>query len=100
MLPQRASLFRRPAASLVLVVGACFPNALPAQAPLHEKIDRAIRAGTPDFDRLAAGPASDAEFLRRAYLDLAGTIPTAEQARAFLKDAAPAKRQALIDRLL
>jgi hypothetical protein len=45
-------------------------------------------------------PASDAEFLRRITLDLAGTIPTADQARAFLADADPAKREKLIDRLL
>lgn len=44
--------------------------------------------------------ASDAEFLRRATLDLAGTIPTADQVRAFLADADPAKREKLVDRLL
>jgi hypothetical protein len=43
---------------------------------------------------------SDAEFLRRATLDLAGTIPTSDQARAFLADADPAKRDKLIDTLL
>jgi len=44
--------------------------------------------------------ASDAEFLRRITLDLAGTIPTADQARAFIADADPGKRGKLIDRLL
>lgn len=44
--------------------------------------------------------ASDAEFLRRVTLDLAGTIPASDQARAFLADADPAKREKLIDRLL
>ncbi len=44
--------------------------------------------------------ASDAEFLRRITLDLAGTIPTADQARAFIADADPAKREKLVDRLL
>src|SRR5207247_1645348 len=47
-----------------------------------------------------APPASDAEFLRRVYLDLAGTIPTADEARAFLADTDPSKREKLIDRLL
>lgn len=73
-----------------------------ANRPLHEQIDRLIEA------RLAAdlpgqnpaAPASDAEFLRRAWLDLAGLIPTPEQARAFLDDTSAYKRQALIDRLL
>ncbi len=44
---------------------------------------------------------SDAVFLRRAYLDVIGTLPTAEEARKFLKDPdAKGKRSALIDRLL
>ncbi len=45
-------------------------------------------------------PCSDAVFLRRAHLDVIGTLPTADEARAFLQDPSPAKRTALIDRLL
>ncbi|HZV06022.1 MAG TPA: DUF1549 domain-containing protein [Gemmataceae bacterium] len=71
-----------------------------AEAPLHERIDQAIAAAQPDFAHHAAGPASDAEFLRRIYLDLIGTIPTAAESRAFLRDSSPVKRQTLIDRLL
>ncbi len=44
--------------------------------------------------------ASDAEFLRRVTLDLGGTIPSSDDARAFLADPDPAKREKLIDRLL
>lgn len=47
-----------------------------------------------------SGPADDATFLRRVYLDAIGTLPTAAEARAFLADAAPDKRAKLIDRLL
>ena len=43
---------------------------------------------------------SDEVFLRRAYLDVIGTLPTADEARQFLKDADPDKRAKLIDRLL
>lgn len=44
---------------------------------------------------------SDAVFLRRAYLDLIGVLPTAAEARAFLDDPDTAhKRSALVDRLL
>jgi hypothetical protein len=72
-----------------------------APAPtLHQQIDQAIAAGRPEFARLAAPPASDAEFVRRVYLDLTGVIPPAADVRAFLKDATPDKRQRLIDRLL
>jgi hypothetical protein len=43
---------------------------------------------------------SDAVFVRRVYLDVIGTLPTALQAREFLLDSKPNKRRALIDRLL
>ena len=43
---------------------------------------------------------SDTVFLRRAYLDLLGVVPTAETARAFSADTTPDKRARLIDRLL
>ena len=39
-------------------------------------------------------------FLRRASLDLIGMPPTADDARSFLNDAAPNKREQLVDRLL
>lgn len=42
----------------------------------------------------------DAEFLRRVYLDIAGVIPTAEQAAGFLDNHGPDKRARLIDALL
>lgn len=43
---------------------------------------------------------SDAVFIRRAHLDVAGTLPSAADVRAFLADTAPGKRRTLIDRLL
>ncbi|MCA9121843.1 MAG: DUF1549 domain-containing protein [Planctomycetaceae bacterium] len=67
------------------------------EAALHQRVDELIeaRAGGPLAKR-----ASDAEFLRRVYLDLAGTIPSLEQAQEFLNDTTVDKRVALIDRLL
>jgi hypothetical protein len=73
---------------------------LPAQVPLHERIDQLITRGKADFDAQAAPLASDAEFLRRIYLDLTGTVPSTTEARAFLADANANKRAVLIDRLL
>ncbi len=83
---------------LGLVVVAVFRASQPVwAASLHEQIDQAIavRAGGE-----VAPAASDAEFVRRVSLDLAGIIPTPEVAMAFVADADPAKREKLIDRLL
>ncbi len=43
---------------------------------------------------------SDAVFVRRAYLDLTGKLPSAEEAKAFIQSSDRNKRVALIDRLL
>jgi hypothetical protein len=44
--------------------------------------------------------ASDAEFIRRAYLDAAGVLPTSEEVENFLADTRPNKRALLVDHLL
>ena len=86
------------AALLVLPTSSAFAAAVPP-SPLHQRIDRLIGANK-QFARWVAGPAGDAEFVRRIYLDLTGCIPSSTAARAFLADRSPSKRQALIDRLL
>jgi hypothetical protein len=43
---------------------------------------------------------TDHEFIRRAYLDAAGILPTPEEVRRFLADPAPDRRTRLIDALL
>lgn len=42
----------------------------------------------------------DATFMRRVYVDICGTLPTAEEAQKFLADTDPNKRDKLIDKLL
>jgi hypothetical protein len=85
---------------LPLVLFGCFVAQLQGGASLHDQIDQLIGAGQPSFEAKAAPPAGDGEFLRRAWLDFAGTIPSTAETRAFLEDQTPDKRVHLIDRLL
>ncbi len=64
------------------------------------KLDELVLAGWRRAGVRPALPASDAVFLRRACLDVTGTLPTAEEAAKYLADPDPSKRSALIDRLL
>jgi uncharacterized protein DUF1549/uncharacterized protein DUF1553 len=81
-----------------------YPNAAPAEtfAKLLRRnfIDDEINAKLAALNLPPSPPAGDAAFLRRAYLDTIGTLPTADQARAFLEDQSPDKRDKLIDDLL
>lgn len=43
---------------------------------------------------------SDSDYLRRVYLDIIGTLPTADEARRFLADKRANKRDLLVDDLL
>lgn len=63
------------------------------------ELDRIVFA---KLDSLGIKPAlcSDAVFIRRVYLDMTGTLPTAAEVRAFLADQAPDKRTRLIDQLM
>ena len=71
-----------------------------ADAPEPTPLDRLLVAHWQKLGIQPANPCSDAVFLRRAYLDVTGTLPSAADAEAFLKDTSPTKRAALIDRLL
>lgn len=80
--------------------------ALNAAEPLHERIDQLIDSANrhigvaTDANVSDIGIVDDATFLRRVFLDLNGVIPTADQARVFLADKDPAKREKLVDQLL
>src|SRR5687768_17923989 len=80
-----------------ILIFTAIASAAWSQEPLHVRIDQLIEAKAAGS---LAEASSDAEFHRRVYLDLAGRIPSVEETRAFLADASPEKRAALIDRLL
>src|SRR5262249_11103318 len=67
---------------------------------LAEKVDQHIARRWVEAGVEPAARADDAEFLRRVYLDLAGRIPSVEEARTFLEDKRPDKRAQLVERLL
>ena len=63
-------------------------------------VDRLLRRQWRRLGIEPSPPADDATFLRRASLDIRGSIPTPEEVRAYLADTRPDKRARLIDRLL
>ncbi|WP_439628503.1 DUF1549 domain-containing protein [Gemmata sp.] len=63
-------------------------------------IDKLVDAKLAKLNVAPSGLCDDAEFLRRVFLDLTGTLPTAAEARAFLADAARDKRAKLVESLL
>ncbi len=68
--------------------------------PEANEIDRHVFAKLRTL-RMAPSPlASDSVFLRRAYLDVLGILPTPDESRRFLADARSDKRARLIDALL
>lgn len=68
--------------------------------PEHNFIDGHVHRKLQKLNILPSEPADDATYLRRVYLDIIGTLPTADEARRFLTDKNPKKRAQLVDELL
>lgn len=64
------------------------------------RIDELVFANLEQLGIEPANVCSDGVFLRRVFLDSIGTLPTAAEARKFLRDRNPDKRAELVDRLL
>ena len=72
------------------------------QPPVYNKIDELTAAKWQRMKILPSDVCTDAEFIRRIYLDLTGLPPQADAVRAFLDDKTDsrARREALVDKLI
>jgi len=87
---------------LVSVYIASVPLGAPVESVPAEKnfIDTLVFANLKQVGVPPSPICDDATFLRRASLDIAGHLPTAEEARAFLASREPDRRDRLIETLL
>ncbi|GAA4442795.1 DUF1549 domain-containing protein [Bremerella cremea] len=86
------------------VLWLCCISMAMAEAPsapqLANRIDQLLHEFQQDEKVVPSQQSSDPEYLRRVYLDLGGRIPTVAEAREFLKDESPDKRQQLAHKLV
>lgn len=81
-----------------------YPNKTDAKT--YARLPRTNYIDTLVYSKLAAlrlppsPPATDAEYLRRVTLDLTGTLPTSEEARAFAANRDEKRRERLVDALM
>ncbi len=68
--------------------------------PAEHEIDRQVFAKLAELRLPPATRTTDAEFVRRVYLDVLGILPSAHEARQFVASSDPRKRDVLIDALL
>ena len=91
-------------ALLILAVAvqtlAATPFETAAALTPQNKIDEIVFARLQELNIAPARLCSDPVFVRRVYLDVIGTLPTAAEAQQFILDRSPDKRRVLIDRLL
>lgn len=76
------------------------PELPPVVNGRNNPIDRILDTQLASENRPMPEPLGDEAFLRRAYLDLIGLLPTPAERAAFLNDSSPDKRIKLVDALL
>lgn len=76
------------------------PNTTTQHLNPRNIIDEKINNQLTQLNLPISNPASDSEFIRRAYLDTIGILPTPEETRAFLNNTAADKQDKLVDQLL
>lgn len=70
------------------------------QLPVNNFIDSLVYNKLSELNILPSEPCDDSQFLRRAFLDVIGRLPTPEEARQFFNSVDANKRQQLVDGLL
>ncbi|MEZ6109754.1 MAG: DUF1549 and DUF1553 domain-containing protein [Pirellulaceae bacterium] len=68
--------------------------------PAHTRVDELVVEKLRKLGVVPSPICEDHEFLRRASLDITGTLPTPAEVREFLADTSPNKRSRKIDELL
>jgi hypothetical protein len=97
---ETAIVVRAPGIAIAAKVGVVIaPHEVPAVAS-NNFIDDAVFAKLKALQIPPSPVADDATFMRRAYLDIIGIIPTPDEAREFLADKDTHKRAKLVDQLL
>ena len=76
------------------------PDEVFARAPRANLVDDLVLEQLQKLRLEPSPPCDDATFLRRAFLDTIGRLPSPEEVRSYLADTAPAKRERLVDLLL
>ncbi|MDQ3624685.1 MAG: DUF1549 and DUF1553 domain-containing protein, partial [Verrucomicrobiota bacterium] len=79
------------------------PKGLQYEWPAAEErnfVDTLVNQKLQNLRILPSGLCDDETFLRRAYIDIVGMLPTSEQVRAFLGDKDAQKREKKVDELL
>ncbi|MFT5470981.1 MAG: hypothetical protein ACI8UO_006114 [Verrucomicrobiales bacterium] len=84
---------------ILFLIQFSFVSAALAITP-EERIDELVEAGLVGQKLAPNAEIDDATFLRRAYLNIAGRIPTIEEGEEFHNSEYPNKRELLIEQLL
>ncbi len=104
-IPGEAAIMARFAEKFA-VCNILIPLPKPVDARVYEKlprnnfIDGLVWAKLKQLNVTPSELSTDAQFHRRAFLDIIGRLPTPDETRVFLADTSPEKREKLVDALL
>jgi len=104
-IPGEATIMARFAEKFA-VCSVLIPLPTPVDAAVYDKlprnnfIDGLVWKKLQQLNVTPSELSTDAQFHRRAYLDVIGRLPTPDETRAFLADKDPKKREKLIESLL